>query len=60
MRKKRARGQTYVEGQAVKTFDGKTGTIISVTKKRGAWHYSVMMDERMKVVLHSQDELEGG
>lgn len=60
--KKRARGQSYVEGQEVRSLrpedDGDKGIIVYASRKHGEWCYGVLMDRQLKAILHKQDELE--
>lgn len=59
MKKKRAKGQKFAEGQEVRIHDtDKTGTIVYTSRKHGAWYYGVLMDRQLKAILHAQDELE--
>lgn len=57
--KKRVKGQKFANGQEVRIHDtDNTGTIVYTKRKRGVWHYGVLMDRQLKAILHEQDELE--
>lgn len=60
--KKPARGRKFNEGSVVKSLresdDGATGVVISMSKKKNGWVYTVFFDGWYKAATRSEDELE--
>lgn len=60
--KKPARGRKFDEGSMVKSLrpidDGATGVVISMSKKKNGWQYTVFFDGAYKAVVRNEDELE--
>ena len=60
--KKHARGRKFDEGSVVKSLrpidDGATGVVISMSKKKNGWQYTVFFDGAYKAVVRNEDELE--
>jgi hypothetical protein len=60
--KKPARGRKFDEGSVVKSLrpidDGATGVVISMSKKKNGWQYTVFFDGAYKAVVRNEEELE--
>ena len=60
--KKPARGRKFNEGSVVKSLlesdDGATGVVISMSKKKNGWQYTVFFDGAYKAVVRNEEELE--
>ena len=60
--KKPARGRKFDEGSVVKSLrpidDGATGVVISMSKKKNGWQYTVFFDGAYKAVVRTEEELE--
>ena len=60
--KKPARGRKFNEGSMVKSLresdDGATGVVISMSKKKNGWTYTVFFEGWYKAATRSEDELE--
>lgn len=60
--KKPARGRKFNEGSMVKSLrkidDGATGVVISVSKKKNGWQYTVFFDGAYKAVVRNEEDLE--
>ena len=60
--KKPARGRKFNEGSGVKSLresdDGATGVVISMSKKKNGWQYTVFFDGAYKAVVRNEEELE--
>ena len=60
--KKPARGRKFDEGRVVKSLrpidDGATGVVISMSKKKNGWQYTVFFDGAYKAVVRNEEELE--
>ena len=61
--KKPGRGRKFNEGSRVRSLrtqdDGATGSVISLSKKKKGWEYTVFFDGWYKAATRSEDELEG-
>ena len=57
-----ARGRKFNEGSMVKSLreidDGATGVVISMSKKKNGWVYTVFFDGAYKAVVRNEEELE--
>ena len=60
--KKPGRGREFDEGALVRSLreqdDGATGTVVSLTRKRNGWNYTVMFDGRYRLATRHESELE--
>ena len=60
--KKPARGRKFDTGSVVKSLrpidDGATGVVISMSKKKNGWQYTVFFDGAYKAVVRNEEELE--
>ena len=57
-----ARGRKFNEGSVVKSLresdGGATGVVISMSKKKNGWVYTVFFDGAYKAVVRNEEELE--
>ena len=60
--KKPARGRKFDEGTMVRSLreqdDGATGVVISLSKKKHGWEYTVFFDGWYKAATRKESELE--
>lgn len=60
--KKPGRGRKFSEGSRVRSLraqdDGAVGTVISLSKKKGGWQYTVFFDGWYRAAVRNEDELE--
>ena len=57
--KKPARGRKFNEGSVVKSLrESDGGVVISMSKKKNGWVYTVFFDGAYKAVVRNEEELE--